>query len=303
VFNIRSNTKLYTFKHKDEINSIQLSRNASRALTSSDDSLVRWWSWESGAPVILTEVSYQDERVFCARLFRDEERAVSCTYEGHVQIFSLISGQVLARLEEIHNAVLMTVHISPDEMKIAVASWNHTARVYELSSASQENGFVLNFPDEMNAICFSFDSCLVAVAGDDATPRIFNASSGQPVCSCSKMNDDKIVAIAFAPTSNARLISCCWDETAALWDVRTGHLLCWLTGHSDKVSSVCFFSPTRCITASFDGTARMFDLVADARRVFLQWLWWSTSRAIPSSDSAFQRLPVEIIRKVYNILV
>src|SRR5262249_25642569 len=68
-----------------------------------------------------------------------------------------------------------------------------------------------------------------------------------------------VTGVAFSP-DGLRLATASRDETARLWDARTGQELLTLKGHTAQVRSVSF-SPdgTRLATTSADGTARLWD--------------------------------------------
>ncbi len=75
---------------------------------------------------------------------------------------------------------------------------------------------------------------------------------------------------SFSP-SGQQVITAAADETARIWDVRTGNALVVLAGHHDAVWSASFSSDgRRAVTASLDHTARVWDagtgaLVAELR--------------------------------------
>ncbi|MEV8630905.1 hypothetical protein AB0395_04540, partial [Streptosporangium sp. NPDC051023] len=73
-------------------------------------------------------------------------------------------------------------------------------------------------------------------------------------------HQDNVSAVAFSP-DGSRLATASWDNTARVWEAKTGKLITTLTGHQDRVWEVAF-SPdgTRLATASSDNTARVWDV-------------------------------------------
>ena len=65
--------------------------------------------------------------------------------------------------------------------------------------------------------------------------------------------------MSFSP-DGTRIVTGSFDQTAKVWDARTGTLLLDLKGHTDQVTSVRF-SPdgTRIVTGSDDKTAKVWD--------------------------------------------
>src|SRR5207237_1009781 len=68
-----------------------------------------------------------------------------------------------------------------------------------------------------------------------------------------------VTSVSFSP-DGTRIVTGSWDQTAKVWDVRTGTALLELKGHAGSLSSVAF-SPNgmRVVTGSFDKTARIWD--------------------------------------------
>src|SRR5262249_27353582 len=75
---------------------------------------------------------------------------------------------------------------------------------------------------------------------------------------------DDVRSAVFSPDGQ-HVITASRDNTARLWDVRTGDSLAVLSGHSDSVW-IAAFSPdgSRIVTASSDKTARIWDATTGA---------------------------------------
>ena len=70
---------------------------------------------------------------------------------------------------------------------------------------------------------------------------------------------DGLSSASFSP-DGSRIVTGSWDQTAKVWDARTGTALLELKGHTGAVNSVSF-SPdgSRILTGSDDGTAKVWD--------------------------------------------
>jgi WD40 repeat protein/serine/threonine protein kinase/TPR repeat protein len=68
-----------------------------------------------------------------------------------------------------------------------------------------------------------------------------------------------VFSAAYSP-DGTRIVTASRDQTARIWDARTGVQLGVLSGHNDRVN-FAKYSPdgTRIVTASYDGTARIWD--------------------------------------------
>jgi WD40 repeat protein/tRNA A-37 threonylcarbamoyl transferase component Bud32 len=71
---------------------------------------------------------------------------------------------------------------------------------------------------------------------------------------------DGLTGTAFSPDGQL-LATASVDQSARLWDARSGELLLTLEGHADRVSGVAFSPDGRCLaTASWDGSVRLWDV-------------------------------------------
>lgn len=76
----------------------------------------------------------------------------------------------------------------------------------------------------------------------------------------------EVTAVAIAKDS-ARFASCGADAKALVWDVGTGAVVRRLEGHGSRVNDVAFAAVDGCVlaTASYDNTARLWDLRSQSR--------------------------------------
>ncbi|WOD41900.1 AAA family ATPase [Nodosilinea sp. E11] len=153
-----------------------------------------------------------------------------------------------------HEDMVRAVSFTLDGQRVATASSDGTARVWEASTGKVIA--TLSHDDEVIAVSFSPDGQRVATANSDGTARVWEASTGKVIANLS--HDKKVWAVSFSPDGQ-RVATASSDGTARVWEASTGKIIATLS-HDDVVWAVSF-SPDgqRVATASSDGTARVWE--------------------------------------------
>jgi len=156
-----------------------------------------------------------------------------------------------------HDGPVWGVAFSPDGRRLATASVDSTARLWD-PATGEHLRTLTGHHSTVLGVAFSPDGRRLATASVDKTARLWDPATGKHLLTLTG-HDDMVGGVAFSP--DGRLLATASDDkTARLWDPATGEHLRTLTGHDDTVWGVAF-SPDgrRLATASRDKTARLWD--------------------------------------------
>jgi len=118
-------------------------------------------------------------------------------------------------------------------------------------------------PEAVSACDFSQGSNkLIACATRDCAIHLYNSDSGVLV-STLVGHSGYIPALKFS-SDGAQLVSCSWDGSIIVWDVRTELPLKVLTGHDRRVNDIAFSHDGQYLaSASWDTTVKIYNTSAD----------------------------------------
>jgi WD40 repeat protein/transcriptional regulator with XRE-family HTH domain len=168
---------------------------------------------------------------------------------------SILASRVMLVLP--HDAEVWSVAYSPDGKRIATASQDKTAKIWN-ATTGELLLTLRGHSASVNGIAYSPDGKHIATTSDDHTARLWDAATGEELLTLSG-HTDWVYRIAFSP-DGTRLVTTSNDKTARVWDAQTGKELLTFTRHGDVVFDAAF-SPDekRIATCGFDGTVRIWD--------------------------------------------
>ncbi len=223
-----------------------------------------------------------------------------------------------------HEWEVMCLAFSPGGLYLASGSRDDTVRLWDVEAALERGGEVKvvvlrRHTDDVYTVAFSPDGRRLASGSIDKTIRLWDVEASVRQAAIARVDkkrgkpigvsldvlyghEEGVRTVAFDPTG-ARLISGACDKTLRVWEVRDQAVVSdlhrqrdWevtrrrelkvLHGHNDEVSRIAVLADGRVLSASEDGTVKLWDL--DIRQV-PQLLGHTTSvRAVAfSPDGTF----------------
>jgi len=123
-----------------------------------------------------------------------------------------------------HSSGVRSVAFSHDSARLASASWDNTAKIWDVSRGGGECLQTLKgHSSGVRSVAFSHDSARLASASYDNTVKIWDASSGECLQTL-EGHSSAVSSVTFSHDS-ARLASASYDNTVKIWDASSGECL------------------------------------------------------------------------------
>ncbi len=155
-----------------------------------------------------------------------------------------------------HASAVYSIAYSPDGKEVVTASFDKTARVWDVRSGKQVT-MLSGHRMLVRTAEFSPDGNNILTASDDGSVRVWDATTGRQLRVL--VQEEKAFRGAAYSPDGKEVVTASVDETARIWDAATGAQL-QILPHDDKVNSAVFSPDSKfVVTASTDQAARIWD--------------------------------------------
>jgi len=188
-----------------------------------------------------------------------------------------------------HNHIVNDVVLSSDGAFALSCSWDGTLRLWDLSTGQTTKTFKGHSKDVLS-VAFSSDNRQIVSGSRDRTLKLWN-TLGE--CKGTISSDQKnahtewVSRVKFSPdTSNPLIVSCGWDKTIKVWDLKEFKLKCNLNGHTGYINALDI-SPdgNMCASGGRDGETHVWSLKEESHLFKLNT--GSTVNALEFSPSKY----------------
>ncbi|XP_075886200.1 apoptotic protease-activating factor 1 isoform X3 [Nelusetta ayraudi] len=147
----------------------QFSQNGQTLLTSSEDTTIRVWRWQSGECTVLQGHKEQVRRFLLLCDSAPDTKLLSWSFDGSVKLWDVESGEKLQDIEA-HQGAILSCHVSPDGRLFSTTSADKSAKMW--NSESWQCLHTLAGHQECVRSCrFSWDSRRLATGDDNGEIR------------------------------------------------------------------------------------------------------------------------------------
>lgn len=255
IWNYEGQTTAELKGHTDEVSGVAYSPDGVQILTWSRDGTARLWD-NKGRPTA-TLVKHQAPILSAA--FSKDGTSILTRGADHLVAIWDRSGTLQSQQGLLHQGYVYAARFSPDGQSALSCSagggsglWSLDGR--QIATFSDHKGWV-------TAVDFSSDGQYIITAGSEGFLRIRNAQ-GETILSV-KAHNQSIAGVGFSPDGQMIFTFSQDDRIIKLWDVQ-GKPLGALYGHLNDIISVEFLPDNLgLLSASLDGSARLWDLKGD----------------------------------------
>ena len=169
------------------------------------------------------------------------------------------------------NGWVHAAKFSPDGTKVATASYDGTAQIWDARTGRPllPNGLRTADPSrtKVYSAMFSNDSTRIATAASDGTAQIWDVQTGKQIGETMFHGKDEVVWSAHFNPAGTQVLTASIDGTARVWDAWTGKPIL-VSGkpvilqhqHKDEMNNAFFSHDGKWIvTVGDDGTAQLWD--------------------------------------------
>uniref|UniRef100_A0A665WFP3 Apoptotic protease-activating factor 1 n=1 Tax=Echeneis naucrates TaxID=173247 RepID=A0A665WFP3_ECHNA len=189
VLEVPSGKLLATLQgHTKTVLRCHFSQNGQTLITSSEDTTIRVWRWQSGEVRVLEG---HKEQVRCFSLLSNtlaNTRLLSWSFDGTVKVWDIETGEKLQDIEA-HQGAILSGHVSPDGCFFATTSADKTVKLWDCESWQCVHT-LSGHQDCVRSCRFSWDSRCLATGDDNGEIRLWSVKEGCLLKICSQESKD-----------------------------------------------------------------------------------------------------------------
>lgn len=221
------NNKIFQSRigHKNIVRHIQFTADGKTVISSSDDSVIQVWNWQSEEYVFLQA---HQETVKDFRLLKDS-RLLSWSFDGTVKVWNIITGKIEKDFV-CHQDTVLSCDVSVDAAKFSSTSTDKTAKIWSFEQFSPLHE-LMGHKGCVRCSVFSMDTTLLATGDDNGEIRIWNVSNGELLHLCAPISIEGGTA-----THGGWVTDLCFSPDSRILVSAGGYLKWWnvITGESSQ---------------------------------------------------------------------
>lgn len=210
--------------HSGSVGAIAISANGQLIASGSDDGTIKVWNLKTGQ--LIRALTGHTDTIWALAISPNGQTLASssATNDGSLKLWNLKTGKVIRTIKQ--DWYVKSLAFSPDGERLAIGSWNTTARNAEIEVWNARTGkLIYSFqgsPQSNLMVAFSPDGKTLASGNEDSTIQLWDVRAGKPIRTLN--NGEAVRAIAFGRDSKT-LVSESYNQIVKIWNLQTGELI------------------------------------------------------------------------------
>ncbi len=273
-----------------------------RVITGSRGGEVRLWRVGQENGHFLRELgrhssAWSDGRIHSIDIRPDGSAAASAASDGVVRIWSLDRDAAPVALAG--HADRAYARYSPDNRRLVTAGGDGLLHLWTADGSTRLATFsghedIAHHVDFSPSCASGNGPCLMVSSSLDHTARVWNLDEPSRPPLVLYSHDDFVVDAHFDPQDPRRLVTASYDRSARVWNLDDWHNPIILRGHQGKLRFADFTARGDVITASFDGTVKIWTLHGDTSTTSLQHRLRRATRACLTANQRIRYLAEDV---------
>jgi WD40 repeat protein/GTPase SAR1 family protein len=244
--------------HRDSVRSVAVLPDGQRALSGSDDRIMRLWDLKTGVQLCRFAAYSQ---VLSVAVLPSGKQALSGCDNGELALWDLSTGAQVNSFYSNRRGVL-SVAVLPDGRRALSSGYDNAFHLWELETGHELRVFK-GHRNEVWSVTALSDGRRALSGSDDRTFRLWDLETGTELHSF-EGHSSYVRAVQPLP-GGRQALSGSADRTMRLWDLATGAELRCFEGHWGSVNSVAVLpNGRRALSGSSDKTMRLWDVETGA---------------------------------------
>lgn len=176
ISDLKTGKRVARIQHGGQVIAVAFSPDSNYVITGSEDKIAQIHEIDTGK--LMRQISH-DDQVFAVAFSHNGQFVLTASMGKHIFISAPFNNEPGILLSSPHKDALRAATLSPDDQYLATASFDGTARIFELKTLKEISQ--IRHSDRVNSVVFSPDGRYVVTASGDQTAQISETLTGREI--------------------------------------------------------------------------------------------------------------------------